>query len=86
QQQQWQQQGQQQQQHLQQQHLQQQQEPAMVNGQQDVEQAKHANGLFNIGAVKSHGGDWVFREAARFKSTLRQSGAPVPTRPLVPKY
>ncbi|KAI9474731.1 metalloprotease [Coemansia sp. RSA 989] len=65
---------------------QQQQKPAMVNGQQDVEQAKHANGLFNIGAVKSHGGDWVFREAARFKSTLRQSGAPVPTRPLVPKY
>ncbi|KAJ2241963.1 metalloprotease, partial [Coemansia sp. RSA 475] len=44
------------------------------------------NGLLNMGVVRSPSGDWLFREASAFRATLRQSGAPVPTRPLVPKY
>ncbi|KAJ2657298.1 metalloprotease [Coemansia sp. RSA 1199] len=43
-------------------------------------------GLANMGVVRSPSGDWLFREASAFRATLRQSGAPVPTRPLVPKY
>ncbi|KAI8322211.1 hypothetical protein GQ54DRAFT_328450 [Martensiomyces pterosporus] len=42
--------------------------------------------LENIGAIKTPSGAWVFREASTFKATLRQSGAPIPTRPLEPKY
>ncbi|KAJ2157430.1 metalloprotease [Coemansia sp. RSA 552] len=42
--------------------------------------------LGNIGAVKTPAGAWAFTEAAAFRATLRQSGAPIPTRPLVPKH
>ncbi|KAJ2729183.1 metalloprotease [Coemansia sp. BCRC 34962] len=42
--------------------------------------------LKNIGVIKTPDGAWVFREASTFKATLCQSGAPIPTRPLVPKY
>ncbi|KAJ1733777.1 metalloprotease [Coemansia biformis] len=48
--------------------------------------ADHAGGLANIGAVRTPGGVWVFQEAASFRVSLQQSGAPVPTRQLVPKY
>ncbi|PIA15917.1 a-pheromone processing metallopeptidase Ste23 [Coemansia reversa NRRL 1564] len=42
--------------------------------------------LCNIGAVKTLDGAWMFRDEALFRATLRQSGAPVPMRKLVPKY
>ncbi|KAJ2638098.1 metalloprotease, partial [Coemansia sp. RSA 1694] len=42
--------------------------------------------LANIGVIKTPDNTWVFREASTFKATLCQSGAPVPTRPLVPKF
>ncbi|KAJ1845482.1 metalloprotease, partial [Coemansia sp. RSA 2708] len=48
--------------------------------------AGKGGGLYNIGAVRTPNGEWVFREAAAFRATLRQSGVPVPTRPLEPKY
>ncbi|PIA16735.1 STE23-like protein [Coemansia reversa NRRL 1564] len=42
--------------------------------------------LCNIGAVKAPNGAWIFQDEALFRTTLRQSGAPVPLRKLVPKY
>ncbi|KAJ2059648.1 metalloprotease [Coemansia sp. S155-1] len=45
-----------------------------------------SSSLKNIGVIKTPDGTWVFREASTFKATLCQSGAPIPTRPLVPKY
>ncbi|KAJ2784672.1 metalloprotease [Coemansia javaensis] len=43
-------------------------------------------GLESIGAVRTPGGVWVFRDAAAFRTTLCQSGAPLPMRRLEPKY
>ncbi|KAJ2822829.1 hypothetical protein FBU31_004476 [Coemansia sp. 'formosensis'] len=45
-----------------------------------------SSSLKNIGVIKTPDNTWVFREASTFKATLCQSGAPIPTRPLVPKY
>ncbi|KAJ2557636.1 metalloprotease [Coemansia sp. RSA 1933] len=42
--------------------------------------------LKNIGAVKTPDNTWVFEEASAFKATLRQSGAPIPTIQLIPKF
>ncbi|KAJ2388711.1 metalloprotease, partial [Coemansia sp. RSA 2603] len=42
--------------------------------------------LANIGAVRTGAGAWLFEEAAAYKATLRQSGAPIPVRHLEPKY
>ncbi|KAI9506636.1 metalloprotease [Coemansia spiralis] len=42
--------------------------------------------LKNIGIIETPDKAWVFKEASTFKATLRQSGVPIPTRPLVPKY
>ncbi|KAJ2820622.1 metalloprotease, partial [Coemansia erecta] len=44
------------------------------------------DGLYNVGAVKTPAGDWVFRESSAFRATLRQSGAAIPSRLLKPKY
>ncbi|KAJ1774430.1 metalloprotease [Coemansia sp. RSA 1824] len=59
---------------------------AMAREQNKPVCGKADNGLLNMGVVRSPSGDWLFREASAFRATLRQSGAPVPTRPLVPKY
>ncbi|KAJ2806180.1 metalloprotease, partial [Coemansia guatemalensis] len=45
-----------------------------------------SDSLRNIGAVKTPDGAWIFRDEALFRATLRQSGAPVPMRALIPKY
>ncbi|KAJ2083683.1 metalloprotease [Coemansia sp. RSA 988] len=42
--------------------------------------------LRNIGAVKTPYGTWMFRDEALYRATLRQSGAPVPMRALIPKF
>ncbi|KAJ1956481.1 metalloprotease, partial [Linderina pennispora] len=55
--------------------------PVLVNGVGSV-----YKGLENIGAVHTPDGAWMFEDAAVFKTTLRQSGNPIPTRLLVPKY
>ncbi|KAJ1666447.1 metalloprotease [Coemansia sp. RSA 1813] len=53
----------------------------------DVDElTRDLSSLKNIGAVKTPDSTWVFGEASAFKATLRQSGAPIPTIPLVPKH
>ncbi|KAJ1959317.1 metalloprotease, partial [Dipsacomyces acuminosporus] len=58
---------------------------ALTNGIKSSDVADKGS-LENIGAIKTPNGAWVFSEASTFKATLRQSGAPIPTRPLIPKY
>ncbi|KAJ2007901.1 metalloprotease [Coemansia thaxteri] len=61
---------------------------ALTNGELagNCDGSSSRSSLANIGAIKTPAGVWVFREASAFKATLRQTGAPIPTRPLVPKY
>ncbi|KAJ2682056.1 metalloprotease [Coemansia spiralis] len=61
--------------------------PVVTNGKANEPAVGGAkSSLKNIGVIKTPDGAWVFREASTFKATLCQSGAPIPTRPLVPKY
>ncbi|KAJ2907761.1 metalloprotease, partial [Coemansia aciculifera] len=59
---------------------------AIANGRASEQATSGQSSLENIGTIKTPDGTWVFREASTFKATLRQSGAPIPTRPLRPKY
>ncbi|KAJ2616625.1 metalloprotease [Coemansia sp. RSA 1365] len=49
-------------------------------------ESSERDSLCNIGAVKAPNGAWMFQDEALFRATLRQSGAPVSMRKLVPKY
>ncbi|KAJ2396793.1 metalloprotease, partial [Coemansia sp. RSA 2559] len=53
----------------------------------DVDElVRDLSSLKNIGAVKTPDNKWAFEEASAFKATLKQSGAPIPSIQLVPKF